>query len=90
MIASQTQISAYVAPETKKLMEKFIGTKGGGRSSLIESALLHHIQALKELPREIIIPPRLVVSSKSGAAILDRLNNPSKPTKAMEELFSKR
>ncbi len=88
MLSSQIQISAYVTPETKKMVEDFVEIKGGKESALLESALLHHIQALEELPSEIIIPPRLVVSSKSGAEILDRLNNPNKPTKAMVELFS--
>lgn len=55
--------------------------------SLVESALLHHLQALEKLPTDVIIPPRLVVSRKSGEAILEQLERPVEPTDSMKELF---
>ena len=87
MIASQDQVSANVSPETKKLLDKYVKIHGVQENVFIETALLHHLQALIELPSDIIIPPRIVVSKESGGVILNCLDNPPKPTKAMEALF---
>ena len=53
----------------------------------MEAALLHHLQALKELPADIIIPPCLRVSRASGETLLARLEQPPEPTEAMKALF---
>lgn len=87
MVQMHTQISAYISEETKYLVEQYVQACGVKKGFLIESALLHHLQALKELPADIIIPPRLVVSRESGAAILEQLEKPSEPTDAMKSLF---
>ncbi len=76
-----------VHPETKKLVEEYIQTKGVKEAILIETALLHHLQALKELPDDIIIPPRISVSEESGDKIMEHLDNPQEPTRAMKSLF---
>ncbi len=60
------------------------------KAHLLEEALLHHLQALRELPSDLVIPPRLVVSRDDGEAILERVERPRKPTKAMRELFKSR
>ena len=46
-----TQISAYISKETKILVEQYVKSRGIKKAFLIESALLHHLQALKDLPR---------------------------------------
>jgi len=58
------------------------------RVATIEQALLHHLPALRELPADLIIPPRIVVDEETAKAIHDRIDNPRAPTKAMEDLFS--
>jgi predicted DNA-binding protein len=89
MASGQTQISAYVSDSTKELLEKYADAHGLKKAYLIEEALLHHLQALRELPLDVIIPPRLVVSRESGEAVLERVEKPRRPTKAMRELFRK-
>lgn len=86
MATEQTQISATISPETKARLERFARSRGLKKGYLIESALLHHLQALSELPEDIIIPPRLVVSKTSGERILERLGQPGQPTEAMQDL----
>jgi hypothetical protein len=49
--------------------------------------LLHHLQALKDLPIDIVIPPRLVISNESDNNILERLENPALPTEDMKAIF---
>jgi len=87
MALAHTQISAYISEETKNLLERYVRARGVKKAFLVESALLHHLQALEKLPADVIIPPRLVVSRKSGEAILEQLEKPVKPTDSMKEVF---
>lgn len=86
----ETQISAHVSVSTKKELERYAEAHGVKQGRLVEDALLHHLQALKELPADVIIPTRIVVSRQSGERILERLRNPPPPTAAMKKLFEKK
>lgn len=88
-MASHTQISVSVSQETKRRLNQCAQSRGVRKSDLVESALRHHLQALHDLPADVIIPPRLVVSRKSGERILARIRKPSKPTAAMKTLFGR-
>ena len=88
MASHSTQISAHISDETRKLLEAFVRTHGVKKAYLIETALLHHLQALRELPADVVIPPRLVVTRKSGDAIREVLTPPQEPTPAMKALMS--
>ncbi len=83
----ETQISAYISDGTKRLLEGYAEAHGVEESILIEEALLHHLQALRELPADVIVPPRLLVDEEVGARLLGRVRRPRRPTKAMRELF---
>ncbi len=87
--SGQTQVSAFISDSTKEALERYADAHGLKKACIIEEALLHHLQALRELPLDVIIPARLVVSRDSGQAILDRVEKPRRPTKAMRELFGK-
>jgi predicted DNA-binding protein len=89
MASGQTQVSAFISDSTKDALEQYADAHGLKKAYLIEEALLHHLQALRELPLDVIIPARLIVSRDSGQAILDRVEKPRRPTKAMRELFGK-
>ncbi len=84
---SATQISAYISNETKALVENYSKKSGVKKGFLIEEALLHHLQALKELPTDIIIPAKLTLTEKSMGQVIDALENPPKPTKALKTLM---
>jgi len=60
MAQAHTQISAYISEETKNLVERYVRARGVKKGFLVESALLHHLQALEKLPADVIIPPRLM------------------------------
>ncbi len=81
------QISAEISPATKRLVERYSRAHGVKKQFLIESALLHHIQALEELPANIIIPPRLVVSAASGRKIAELVTKRQKPAIELVELM---
>lgn len=86
-MSNQTQISAYISKTTKALVEEYADNHGVKKAHLVEEALLHHLQALRELPADLVIPPQVVVARDDGEAILGRIEQPRKPTRAMRELF---
>jgi uncharacterized protein (DUF1778 family) len=82
-----TQISAYISDATKTLVERYAEAHGVKKGHLIEEALLHHLQALQELPADVIVPPRLVLSPASFEEVAERVERPRRPTKAMRALM---
>ncbi|MDA1050848.1 MAG: hypothetical protein O3C40_10265 [Planctomycetota bacterium] len=87
MTASKTQISANISIETKERMEAYTKAFGVKKSHLIESAILHHLGFLEELPADILIPPVVKLSKDAGQRLLERIEKPSAPTDAMKALF---
>jgi hypothetical protein len=81
------QISAEISEGTKQLLERYSRAHGVKKQFLIESALLHHIQALEELPISVIIPPRLVVSAASGRKVAELVSKRQKPTSKLVALM---
>lgn len=80
------QISALVSHATKELLERHVRATGVKKGHLVEDALRHHLLALQELPADIIVHPRLVVTRRSGEAILREMEK-GKPTKALRDLM---
>lgn len=83
-----TQISANISPETRDRLERYVRARGLKKGFVIEQALLHHLQALSELPEDALVPPRLVVTAESGERLLERLATREGPNRAMRELFA--
>ncbi len=90
MTTASNQISAPISGSTKEKVERYAESRGVKKGHLIEEALLHHLQALCELPADIIIPPRVVVDEQTAKTFQERVDKPRRPTKAMEELFSQK
>jgi hypothetical protein len=82
----ETQISALVSRMTKELLERHVRATGVKKGHLVEQALRHHLQALQELPADIVVHPKLVVTRKSGDAILKRIAK-GKPAPALRGLM---
>ena len=72
----ECQISALVSPTTRVLLEQQVRATGMKKGRLVEQALLHHLQALHELPEDVIVRPRLVVNRRSGERIVKRVMAP--------------
>lgn len=82
-----TQISANISPETRDRLERYVRARGMKKGFVIEQALLHHLQAIDEIPEEVVMPPRFVVTAASGERLLERLASQEAPNRAMRELF---
>ena len=85
---ADTQISAYISETTKQQVERYAEAHGVKKGYLVEEALLHHLQALRELPADLVIPPRLTVTPESFEVVTQLIKNPRKPTKAMRDLMA--
>jgi hypothetical protein len=85
---ADTQISAYISEATKERVERYAEAHGVKKGPLVEQALLHHLQALRELPADVILPPRLVLSPASFDKVIARIEHPEEPTQAMRDLMS--
>ena len=82
----ETQISALVSRTTKELLERHVRATGVKKGRLVEQALRHHFQALQELPADLVVHPKLVVTRKSGEAILKQIEK-GKPPGALRGLM---
>lgn len=80
------QISAFVSKITKDLLDKHVRATGMKKSHVIETALRHHLQALQEIPTDIILHLKIVVSRRSGEEILSHMASP-KPAPELRKLM---
>ncbi len=86
-MAKETQVSAFISGSVKDELEKLVRARGLKKGFVIQRALEHHLQALRELPAEFIIPPTLVVTKEAMGRILHRLRTRPKPTKELRKLM---
>jgi flavorubredoxin len=84
---TNTQVSAYISEETKAQVEAYAKSHGVKKAYLIEEALQHHLQALREIPEDLIIPSRLVLTSEAMAQIVEHLAQEDQPTVALKTLL---
>jgi hypothetical protein len=82
-----TQVSAYISEETKAQVEAYVKSHGVKKGYLIEEALQHHLQALREIPEDLIIPSRLVLTSAAMAQLAERIAQEDQPTETLRALF---
>ncbi|NEV65172.1 hypothetical protein G3446_25600 [Thiorhodococcus minor] len=54
---------------------------------MIEQALSHHLQAVSEIPEDVLIPPRFVIGQEAEDRLLERLASNEAPNQAMQALF---
>jgi len=87
---AHVQICAYISKTTKERVERYAEAHGMKSGRLVEEALLYHLQALRELPAEMIMPPRLELTRQSFQKVTDLLRHPRKPTKALRDLMAGR
>ena len=82
-----TRISAQISDETKAEVEAFVKRYCITKARLIEEALQHHMQALRKIPSDLVVPSRLVVTEDSIKRVAARLASNEPPTPALRELL---
>lgn len=86
-MSTTTQVSAYISEETKAEVEAYVKRRGVKKAYLIEEALQHHLQALREIPEDLIIPSRLVLTEEAMAQIAERITQEEQPAEDLKTLF---
>ncbi|MBL3528496.1 MAG: hypothetical protein JMN27_13775 [gamma proteobacterium endosymbiont of Lamellibrachia anaximandri] len=86
-MSTGTQVSAYISEETKAQVEAYTKSHGVKKAYLIEEALRHHLQALREIPEDLIIPTRLVLTAEAMEEVADHIAQEGQPTEALRALF---
>ncbi len=84
------QVSAHISEETKARLERFVRRTGQTRARLIEDALMQHLQALEELPADVIVPARIVLNRESAERVREMIARPPEPTEDLKRLFDDR
>lgn len=86
-MSEQSQISATISVATKERLDRFTESHGLKKNFVVEQALLYFMEARRELPDEAFIPARLVLDDNVFDRVVDLLENPPAPTKALRELM---
>ena len=86
-MSGESQISATISAATKEKLDRFTESHGLKKNFVVEQALLDFMEARKELPDEALIPARLVLEDKVFDRIVELLDRPPAPTKALRELM---
>lgn len=86
-MSTSTQVSAYISEETKAQVEAYVESHGVKKGYLIEEALRHHLQALREIPEDLIIPSRLVLTGEAMVQVAEGIAGEDQPTEALRTLL---
>jgi hypothetical protein len=86
-MARAIQISAPISSETKEMLERQARASGVKKGYLIESALRYHLRALQELPADVLVPARMVLTRRSFEQVVKRVRSPGKPPRALRDLM---
>ena len=85
-MARGSKNSTRISATTRERVARCVRQTGIKMGQLVEQALLHHLQALDELPAEFIIHPRIVVSRRTGEKMLRQAKSTA-PTPALRKLM---
>jgi uncharacterized protein (DUF1778 family) len=86
-MSDQSQISATISAATKEKLDRFTEHHGLKKNFVVEQALLYFMEARRELPEEALIPARLVLDDKAFDRVVELMEHPPAPTKALRELM---
>lgn len=77
VMSKDTRISAQISDTTRRLVDRHVRRTGVKEGHLVEQALLHHLQALDEIPAEYVVPStdRCVSQDRRGNAALGRVGS---------------
>lgn len=90
MSEDRTQISAFIARETKSRLEAYTTRTGTKKGAVVEEALKAYLDERAELPVEYVIPAEVVLSQEAFARVADSIESPGEPPDALRALMMAR
>ena len=86
-MSANKQISAFISEETRAQVETYVKRRGVKKAYLIEEALQHHLLALREIPEDVVIPVRLVLTEDALSQVAERITGGEQATESLKALF---
>ena len=86
-MSATKQISAFISEETRAQVETYVKRRGVKKAYLIEEALQHHLQALRAIPEDVVIPARLVLTKEAMSQVAERITGDEQATESLKALF---
>ncbi len=86
-MSATKQISAFISEETRAQVETYVKRHGVKKAYLVEEALQHHLQALRAIPEDIVIPARLILTKEALSQVADRITGDEQATESLQALF---
>lgn len=86
-MSEKVQLSALISPATAEKLARFTASQASDRNAVVEQALLAFMQAYGEHPAEADVPTRLVIATEAYDRIIELIENPPPPTKALRALM---
>lgn len=86
-MSATKQISAFISEETRAQVEAYVKRRGVKKAYLVEEALQHHLQALRAIPEDVVIPARLVLTKEALSQLADRITGDEQATESLKALF---
>lgn len=83
MSSDETQISAYVARETKERLDRYAREHGAKKGHVIEAALDAYLAARDEAPSEYIVAREIALTPDSFERVMELIEHPPEPTGAL-------
>jgi hypothetical protein len=83
----QARISARLSGEAKAALEAYVKQHGIKKGRVIEEGLPHHLQALREIPEDIVVPARLALSERSMQEVAGCLSADEESSGELRVLF---
>lgn len=90
MSEDKTQVSAFIARETKDLFDSYVRETGAKKGRVIEEALDSFLAAKNGIPAEYVVPRRVVLSAESFDRLVARIEDPGEPALALRDLMRDR
>jgi hypothetical protein len=87
MSGNQVQVSAYISEGTRRLLEEMTEARGLKKGYVIEEALIHYLHAMQEMPADLLIPGRIVLTEASYQMVEELLEQEGEATPAMRQLM---
>ncbi len=90
MQEDRTQISAFIARETKSRLEAYTTRTGTKKGAVIEDALKAYLDERADLPAEYVIPAEVALSQEALGRVIDSIESPGEPPEALRALMTAR
>ena len=86
-MSDSSQISAYIPKQLNDRLDLYARETGIKKGRLVEEALEAHMDALDELPPDVIVPTRITLTAESLERLAERMEAPPAPTPALVRLM---